>query len=180
MEEGKNERYAFGRLIWIVFVAIGVVMSVFPIDDYFSQFSRFLQRPLADISSWFLNGLSIENTRTGFYTITVNSNMFSVDVASQCTGIRSVSALMVLSVIYSWTEKMKFLGGIVLAFLAVPIALVGNIVRISTVCMVGKWCGRDFAMGFYHDYSGYFIFMFDIVMLVVCAKVISRFIGKSK
>jgi exosortase len=178
MEEGKTEGRNTGKMVWIVLVSVGILMTIFPIDDYFSRFAVYLQEPLADIASWILNGIGLGNIRTDCSGIMMTDNLFSINVAPECAGIRSISALIVLSAVYSWMEKMNVPGGIVLMLLTVPIAVVGNIIRISTVCIVGVCCGKDFAMGFFHDCSGYFVFMVNIVIMIVCAKVVSRLFGK--
>ena len=53
-----------------------------------------------------------------------------------------------------------------------PIAVVGNIARVLMICLVGTWCSPSFATGFYHDYSGYVVFLVAIAMMVGCAELL--------
>ena len=57
------------------------------------------------------------------------------------------------------TRCRKFLASI-------PIAIVGNVVRITTVVVVDQGFSRNLAGGLYHDYSTYFLFVISISLLV--------------
>jgi hypothetical protein len=61
----------------------------------------------------------------------------------------------------------------VLSVLSVPIAVAGNVMRIFTICLVGKYASSEFATGFYHDYSGFVIFFVAIMLMVACGEAIS-------
>ena len=57
---------------------------------------------------------------------------------------------------------------------SVPLAILGNVTRILTICLVANYASKDFAMGFYHDYSGYIVFVVAISLMVVTGELIKR------
>ena len=55
-----------------------------------------------------------------------------------------------------------------------PLAIAGNVTRILSICLVAAWGNADFATGFYHDYSGYIVFVVAIALMVACGEVVTR------
>jgi len=54
----------------------------------------------------------------------------------------------------------------VLFAMSIPLAIVGNIVRVFTTGIVAEIFGTDTAMYLYHDFSGFIIFMVVFVLLI--------------
>jgi len=63
---------------------------------------------------------------------------------------------------------------VLLIAMAVPIVIFGNVVRIFTIVLTAATCSPDFATGFYHDYSGYVVFLVSIAIMVGVGGVITR------
>ena len=57
---------------------------------------------------------------------------------------------------------------------APPLAVLGNVVRVLTICLVAAYADSDFALGFYHDYSGYVVFIVAITAMVAVGELITR------
>ncbi len=55
-----------------------------------------------------------------------------------------------------------------------PLAVLGNVARILTICLVAAFADADFALGFYHDYSGYVVFAAAITAMVAIGEVLDR------
>ena len=122
-----------------------------------------------------LKGFGVEAVQRGTAIIAQGAHAFNIDVAEPCSGLRSLFALMALTAAYSWYTQPTWLRRILLFACAIPLAVLGNVVRILTICLCAAWMSSDFAMGFYHDYSGYVIFIVAISLMVACGEVISRF-----
>ena len=54
----------------------------------------------------------------------------------------------------------------VLFFSSMPLAVIGNLARISTVALVAQGFGQDLAMKVYHEYSGYIVFSLAILSML--------------
>lgn len=68
---------------------------------------------------------------------------FQFDVAPACSGIRSLITLLALTTIYGFVTFRKNWKRVTVAALAVPLAVLGNTVRITTVIIVGEAFGQD-------------------------------------
>lgn len=122
-----------------------------------------------------LKGFGVEVAQHGTAIIAQGAHAFNIDVAEPCSGLRSLFALMALTAAYSWYTQPTWLRRIALFACSIPLAVLGNVVRILTICMCAAWGSADFAMGFYHDYSGYVIFIVAISLMVACGEVVGRF-----
>jgi exosortase/archaeosortase family protein len=52
-----------------------------------------------------------------------------------------------------------------LVVLALPLAVLGNILRVATLLYVARAWGADAAFAYYHDYSGIFFFVGVLLLL---------------
>ena len=59
----------------------------------------------------------------------------------------------------AWKKWALFLSSI-------PLAVIGNLARITTVALVAQGFGQDWAMKIYHDYSGYIVFSLAILCMI--------------
>lgn len=121
-----------------------------------------------------LNGCGIDAVREGTAIISRGAHPFAIDVAEPCSGLRSLFALMALTAAYSWYNQPTWGRRMVLFAMSVPLAVLGNVVRVLTICGVAACADPDFAMGFYHDYSGYVVFFVAIALMVACGEAVTR------
>ncbi|MBO4708535.1 MAG: exosortase [Kiritimatiellae bacterium] len=99
---------------------------------------------------------------------------FAIDVADPCSGLRSLFALMALTAGYAYFTQPTWLRRGILFAASVPIAILGNVMRILTIVLVANFASSDFATGFYHDYSGFVVFAVAIVLMVLTGEGITR------
>ena len=105
----------------------------------------------------FQNGANITFTdEPGMY--------YSVEDA--CSGLRSLLALTAIAAVYAYLTQRTVIRKWLLFLASIPIAIVGNVVRITTVVVVDQGFSRKLAGGLYHDYSTYFLFVISISLLV--------------
>lgn len=120
-----------------------------------------------------LRGVGADVIREGS-VIGATNGSFAIDVAEPCSGLRSIFALMALTAGYAYFNQPTWLRRGLLFATAVPIAIFGNVMRILTICLVAQYGSKDFATGFYHDYSGYVVFVVAILLMVTVGEVISK------
>jgi exosortase/archaeosortase family protein len=120
-----------------------------------------------------LCGIGVDVVRSGTMLASA-SGSFSMDVADPCSGLRSLFAMMTLSAGYGYFTQPTWGRRVALFALSVPIAVVGNVVRIVTIAVVGTTCSAEFASGFYHDYSGYVVFLVAVSLMVATGGLISQ------
>jgi len=121
---------------------------------------------MASVATLLLNGIGIAAERSGSAIYSLAGGGFSFDVADPCSGLRSLLAMTALTAVYAWFTQKTLLKKWILFLAAIPIAVAGNVVRITTVALVAEAFGEKPALGLYHDYSGYVVFAVGIFLMV--------------
>ena len=144
-----------------------------PLDVCLDAVTVHLRLFAASAAAAALDAFGVEAVRTGT-TLTFADGSFGIDVASPCSGLRSIFALMALTAGYAFFNQPTWMKRAALFAVSLPIAVVGNIARILSIVIVAAVFSPDFAIGFYHDYSGYVVFVVAIALMLGCSGLISR------
>ena len=118
------------------------------------------------VSGAILNGCGLEVQRVGSGLFSGAGNAFSFNVAPECSGLRSLLAMTALMAFYAWYSQKTLAKKWALFLFSVPVAVVANICRIILVVVVAAFFGQETAMGLWHDYSGYPIFLISILLML--------------
>jgi exosortase len=97
----------------------------------------------------------------------------SLGVAEACSGLNSLSSLAVASLLLGFLEVSSTAGRILLFLLSAPLAVAVNVVRVSGTALLADY-QPEFALGFYHLFSGWLIFIVGFGALWLLAKLIFR------
>lgn len=147
---------------------------IFCIPLNFLEALTFPLRMMATISSaTLLNGFGCQVERVGSQIHSVASDTIAFDVADPCSGIRSLLAMTALTAIYAYFTQRTLLKKWLLFMSAIPLAIVGNIARITSVGLVSEAFGKQLANTLYHDYSGYIVFAVVIGLMIVVGNILS-------
>jgi exosortase len=95
----------------------------------------------------------------------IKLSTITLAVAEACSGIRSLSSLLTLAVIYGFFVEQKKSIRTVLVFSAIPIAVVANGLRIFGTGLLAQYWGPSIAEGFFHTFSGLSMFLLCLVLL---------------
>ncbi len=107
-----------------------------------------------------LFGMDIINSGNDIRSAT---NSWNFDIAEGCSGIRSLMALVMIAAIYAYFTQKAFWKKAFLFACAIPLAMVGNFLRIMTIIILAEMGFQDFAAGVYHDWAG-ILFFFPIAL----------------
>jgi len=98
----------------------------------------------------------------------------SFQVAAECSGINSMISLLTVSIIYAFILEggllMKF--GIVLS--SIPLAMIGNSIRITSVLAIANRYGQDVAISYFHDFSSLVLFSVALIGLFLVGRSFGR------
>lgn len=125
------------------------------------------------VATVMLNGLGIAAERSGSAIYSMAAGGFSFDVADPCSGIRSLLAMTALTAVYAYTTQRVWWKQWLLFLSSIPLAIIGNIARITTVAVVAEAFGEKLALGLYHDYSGYVVFTVSIALMIGLGSLLS-------
>lgn len=104
----------------------------------------------------------------------------SLGVVQACSGIQSLVSLLAISVLLA---KILNLHGAIAWFFAlsaIPVAVVSNMSRIAMTGLLGSFLDPALAEGFFHLFSGWMVFMFAFVVLVIELKTIRLLKGLTR
>ena len=125
-----------------------------------------------------LNGIGLEAVREGTAVISRGAHPFAVDIAEPCSGLRSLFALMALTAGYAYFNQPTWFRRGLLFACSIPLAIAGNVARIVSICVIASCTDPQFATGFYHDYSGYIVFIVAIGLMVVAGELLDRIFNR--
>ena len=164
----------FGRrTVGSVIFPIGFLLFCMPLHSYLDLVTIHLRLLAVSIASATLQGCGVEIVRQGTM-LASPTGAFAIDIAEPCSGLRSLFAMMALTAGYAYfTQPTWFRRGLLFA-LSIPIAILGNVARIFSIVIVAATCSADFATGFYHDYSGYIVFLVAILLMVATGGLITK------
>ena len=165
----------YGRRVASIFVfpAFYLVFTI-PAAALMDMFTIRLRLLASGSALAVLNGCGIDAVQEGTAIISRGAHPFAIDVAEPCSGLRSLFALMALTAAYSWYSQPTWGRRAILFASSVPIAIIGNVVRIITICVVAVCSSADFALGFYHDWSGFVIFIVAMLLMVGFGEIVAR------
>ncbi len=99
-----------------------------------------------------------------------------LEVAEACSGIRSLMSLFTVAVIYGYFIERGWLRRTLLAVASLPIAVAANVARIVGTGLCVQYWDPDKAMGFFHEFSGWLMFLVSLSCLYMVHLIIDRIV----
>jgi len=104
----------------------------------------------------------------------------TLEVAEACSGIRSLMSLLALGTVYAYFAESVMWKRWVIVAAAVPVAIAANAFRVAGTGVLAHYFGEDAAQGFYHEFSGWLVFVVAFVLLLGVGIILSRFGPKER
>ncbi len=181
---GKEHFRLLAFPLFLLLLAIPIPAMVF------NLISLPLQALASATSTSFLQLCSVPVLRDGNVIHLANA---SLGVAEACSGLRSLMSLIALAVILGYLKwpslknKHQVSGGaghrpgwrpgilrLLLVAVSLPLAVLLNIVRITATALLAEYFSVKYAMGFFHLFSGWLVFVLALVLLFASANLIDR------
>ena len=134
-----------------------------------------LQSISARYSALALEMLGIAVTRTGS-EIQLQNCSFSIGMP--CSGMNTLISLLAVSAIFIYLLKCPLLKKVALFCITTPIAIVANIIRVTSIILIADHYGVDVAMKLFHDFSSPFLFSIALIFLIIISKLMRCRIGE--
>lgn len=161
------------RAVKSVLFPFGFLLFCLPLHSYLDLVTIHLRLLAVSTATAVLQGIGVDVVRQGTMMASP-TGAFAIDIAEPCSGLRSLFAMMALTAGYAYfTQPTWFRRGLLFA-LSIPIAILGNVARIFSIVTIAATCSSDFATGFYHDYSGYIVFLVAILLMVATGGLITK------
>jgi len=94
-----------------------------------------------------------------------------LEVAEACSGIRSLMSLFTLAVFYGYFLDKSNPRRVLLALASIPIAIAANALRILGTGLCVQYWDPDKALGFFHEFSGWVMFLVSLGCLYIVHRV---------
>ncbi len=101
-----------------------------------------------------------------------------LQVVDACSGLRYLFPIIVLGLLLAWFFRAPFWKRVILVLSTVPLIVFANSLRIALTGLLYEPLGPRVAEGFFHDFSGWFIFMVTLGVLLLEMWLLSRLPGK--
>ncbi len=112
-----------------------------------------------------------------------------LEVVEACSGIRSLMTLVTLAVVFAYftgpsdeggtggrrLARFRTLRAVLIVLAAVPIAIITNAARVSGTGVLARYYGTEVADGFFHEFSGWVIYVVAFLLLFAFGWVLDRF-----
>jgi len=169
-----------GLILWLMgwtwakalFIPWAFLVFLYPLAFLDNLIAFPLRMVMSEASVHFLNFIGIATIKSGTAILSAPEPLaglragmkFSVDVADPCSGIRSLFALMMVSALYGYFTQPGLWRKAVLFLSSIPLAILGNLVRILMLTLGTIAMGPEVAIGtleeptFFHMMAGYLVF----------------------
>jgi exosortase len=97
----------------------------------------------------------------------------SLGVEEACSGLNSLSALMVASLLLGFLVCTRVSARVILFALSIPLSIAVNVLRVTGTAVIADY-HEEFALGFYHLFSGWLVFIGGFAILYGVAKGLDR------
>jgi exosortase len=88
-----------------------------------------------------------------------------LEVAEACSGIRSLMSLFAVAIFYGYFLESNTWRRTILALASIPIAVIANAARIVGTGLCVQYWNPDKAVGFFHEFSGWLMFIVSLCCL---------------
>jgi exosortase len=164
--------FLLAGLIWTLFGAAMLRELRFPLlvlvlaipfpTIIFNQITFPLQLMASSIASSILPMLGVPTLHEGNI---IQLPIMKLEVAEACSGIRSLMSLFTLAIFYGYFLERTTTRRVILALASIPIAVAANVARIVGTGLCVQYWDPDKAVGFFHEFSGWVMFVISLGLL---------------
>jgi exosortase len=143
---------------------LGFLLLMVPIPSYLlSHIIGFLQQASAEASATIFSFLGVPVFRQGF---TFALSNFTIEVAEECSGIRSALALFITSLVAGHLFLRSFWGKLIPVLIVIPLAIIKNAFRIVGLALLANYVDpRYITDSVLHRSGGIPLFLLSLCIL---------------
>jgi exosortase len=146
----------------LVLLATMVPLPVLVYNALAAPLQLFASDIATQVARWF--GVTVHQDGNIIHLASV-----SLGVAEACSGLRSLSSLAVAALLLGFLYCTGLIARALLFLLSVPLSIAVNVVRVSGTALLADH-NPEWALGFYHSFSGWAVFMIGFAALYAISK----------
>jgi exosortase D (VPLPA-CTERM-specific) len=156
--------YAGWRKLKIVLFPLFFLIAMFPLPNFInSNLTLDLKLISSRLGVAMMRVTGLSAYREGNL---IDLGFTKLQVVDACSGLRYFFPLILLGALLAYYFRGATWKKVVLVLSAVPVSVVTNSLRIASVGYLYQFFGPVVAEGFFHDFSGWFIFMLSLGILL--------------
>jgi exosortase D (VPLPA-CTERM-specific) len=160
------------RKLKIILFPIAFILTMFPPPNFiYFNLSLKLKLISSRLGVWVLQSLGKTAYREGNV---IDLGFTQLQVVDACNGLRYLFPLIVLAILVAYFSKAAWWKKVFVILSAIPISIFVNGLRIASVGLLYPIWGPQVAEGFFHDFSGWAIFMISLGILLSELWVLNR------
>ena len=157
----RNARFPFAFLLLTI-----------PIPDFIlDRLIYFLQKGSAEVAAVLFDWSGVPVLRDGFVFHLARVN---IEVAKECSGIRSSLALLILAILVAHFYLNTFWRQVVLVVAGLFVMILKNGVRIVTLTLLASYVDPNFLYGRLHRQGGVVFFLLGLLLLLPLLLLLER------
>jgi exosortase len=166
--------YSYGRRTFgaALFPLLFLLLMIPPPPAWFDAITLWLQEWSAEATSWFFYLSGTPVLRRG---LIFDLPGVSIEVARECSGIRSSIALGITCLAGSYLLLQRGWARAALLLAVVPIAILKNGIRIATLSLLAIHVDESFLFGRLHRDGGVVFFAIGLAMLICIVRSLQKF-----
>ncbi len=145
------------------FPLLFLLLMIPPPDLWLNTAVYLLQKGSADIAEYIFDLAGVPALRDGFVFHLAH---LSIEVAKECSGIRSSLALLILALLVGHLFLRTFWKQVVFVIVGLVIMIVKNGIRIATLTILAQYVDSGFLYGRLHHEGGVVFFLIGLVLLL--------------
>jgi len=145
---------------------LGFLLLMIPLP-YLEKTTPYLARWVASAAATVTRAAGLEVIVSG---ARVELPETTLVIGAPCSGVNSLAALTTLAVLYAFLVRGPLVARLALVILALPIALLANLVRVCLLVLLAHYFGEAAAMRYFHNWSSPFLFVLALGMLIIMGK----------
>jgi exosortase len=170
-------RIGMRALLHLWFPVFYLAFLIPPPGWFIDQFTAPLKQFVSWASMTSLSAAGIPVAREG---VTIYVAAYRLLVEDACSGLNSLVGLVAVSLLYIYLlrgSNVRYAALLVAA--TIPIAVLGNILRIMTLILLTYFFGDEVAQGFLHQAAGMFLFVVDLLLVFALDRLLWGILPKS-
>jgi exosortase len=174
--------WIFTGLVWgpktlrVTFFPFVIFAFCVPLGGTFAQDLTLHLRLWAAQATEFVAGtlLGIPVARVGTKLYDPANIYGTFDVAAECSGIRSFTALLAITTIFSIETMRTFWKRALMIASSIPLAIICNVIRVTTIVLAANVYQQQSAGQFVDHYFGYVTYGIAIVGVLILARLLKE------
>jgi len=160
--------WAYLKILWF---PLAFLLLMIPIPAIiFNQIAFPLQLVASRFGEFVLRLWDIPVLREGNVITLANTQL---EVAEACSGIRSLISLLTLGIVYGYFTSKSTIVRLVIVLSTIPVAIAANGLRVAGTGVAAYYYGQEAAQGFFHEFSGWVIFVFSLLFLFLIQRIVT-------